>query len=194
MTKKWFGGFSLAMILILILTSCGNGNQEGYTIDKESFEPEMIRETSLGEIYLTYKDTEKKYDASSGPVELSVTGIQVGDLEVAAEHKGLFGKEKIVTIVTLTIESKNTSNDTILFHPNKSTLKTNAGDDVKSDTFFSDTIGGEYEGDVNTKGDVIFIVDSKASEVNQLNLHISEPKNAEDESIGEPIELTIDLN
>lgn len=193
MIKKGLVVFG-AVLMIGLFSGCGGTDQEDHTIDKESYDPEDIVETELGTLYLTYREKELDFKAESGPIELTVSGVQIGDLDEAEEHKGLFGKGKEVAIITITMESLNTSNEPISFYPNKAILTTETGDDIEADTFFSDMIGGAYEGEVDTKGDVVFIVDSKAKDIGQLNLQILGPKDEDDKSLGEQIELTIDLD
>lgn len=193
MRKKVLGVF-LAAILISLLVGCGNSNQEENTSYKEDVDPENIVETELGTLYITYKKEDLTIKEESGPVDFFIKGVQVADLDVADDQKGLFGKGNQVAIVTISVDSKNTSNEALLFYPNKSSLTTDAGDDVESDTFFSDVVGGPYDADIDAAGDVVFIIDSAARDVGQLNLTITGPTNGDDESIGEPIELTIDLD
>lgn len=190
MKRKWLVVLSTVLV-VMFLAGCGNAGEENSRINKEEFDSDHIVETDLGTLYLTYKEKDLDFNAESGPIDFTVSGIQIGDLEEAEEHKGLFGKE--VAIITLTMESLNTSDNTISFYPNKANLTTDAGDDVEADTFFSDTIGGEYEGKVETKGDVIFIVDSAAKDIGQLQLQIFEPKDENDKSLGNPIDLKINL-
>lgn len=192
MTKKILGMF-LAVILVSLLTGCGSSNQEENASYKENVDPENIVETELGTLYIAYKE-DLDIKEESGPVDFFIKSVQVADLDVADDQKGLFGKGNEVAVVTLNIDSVNTSDKALLFYPNKSSLTTDAGDDVEADAFFSDVVGGPFEPNIDAAGDVVFIIESEAGDVGQLNLTISGPTDMEEESIGDSIELTIDLD
>lgn len=193
MGRKWLG-ILIMMLVAVLIAGCGSTNDTQELADyKKNVDPENIIETDIGTLYIAYKKNDFEITAESGPIEFMITGVQVADLDEADEQKGLFGKGNDATIVTVSVASKNTSNQDVSFYPNKSVLTTNAGDEVEGDMFFSDVVGGAYEAGVGAAGDVIYIIDSDARDITELHLTYDGPTDEENNSVGDAFELTIDL-
>ncbi|WP_067727710.1 hypothetical protein [Oceanobacillus damuensis] len=129
--------------------------------------------------------------ATSGPMELAITGIQAGELEPDDVYIDLFdGKEK-VTIITVGMKAENTSEDTTSMYPDQAVLTTNTGDQVDADLFLSDSVGGEFFGPVNKEGEVLFQLDTPASEIENIKLIISGAHDENFESVGEDVQIEL---
>lgn len=202
----------LFLILSVSLAACGdtenkdtNDTKEPTTTDKDSehkegeasvnedeeMGTEDVEDTELGKLSIAYKNKELNETTESGPMKLSVTAIQLANLEVAEDYKEMFDNKDKVTVITVEMKAENTTDETISFYPDQATLTTDTGDQQDADMLLSDSVGGDFFGKVNKEGNVIFIVKSPAEEIGEINLIISGSHDEEFENQGEDVKLTI---
>lgn len=178
--KKFFT-FLLLVILSAGLVACGGdsestGEQKTDNTaqeqkDDKGKEEKEVRKSELGTLTVIKKKKDLNYVVQSGPMNLTINAIQTATLDVSQNYKEFFGKDQ-VTIVTVEMKAENTSEDTISFYPDQAVLTTNTGEQVESDIFLSDDVGGDFYGKVNKKGDVIFVLESPAEDITDIKLII----------------------
>lgn len=149
-----------------------------------------VQESEIGKMTITYKNKELEENAESGPITLSVSALQVGELEVAEDYKEIFDNKDKLTAITMELKAENSSDDTVGIYPDQATITTDAGDQVDADVFLSDQVGGDFIGKVKKEGSVYFFVDTPAEEIGQINLIVDGAHDEDYESIGDQIKMS----
>lgn len=196
------------LLLVLFLAACGgegeeSGSEESSSnevnaseeTDSDSTEDEVTEgdtiENEMGTFNITYKDKDIKDTYENGPMNLTITGVQVGTLEPSEDYKDMFdGKEKLTTI-TVGMNAENTSDETVSFYPNQAVLTTNAGDQVDADLFLSGDVGGDFFGEVKKEGEVIFLLDTPAEEIESGKLIINGSHDENIDRLGEDLQIEL---
>ncbi|PIC65376.1 hypothetical protein CSV79_01785 [Sporosarcina sp. P13] len=154
-------------------------------------EDENVEESELGKMTIVYKNKELNENAESGPMKLNVSAVQLANLEVAEDYKGMFDEKDKVTVITVQMKAENTIDETMSFYPDQATLTTDTGDQIDASLVLSDSVGGDFFGKVNKEGNAIFLVDTPAEEIGEISLNID---GSHDESFmnhGDKIKMTI---
>ena len=101
-------------------------------------------------------------------------------------------KDKEAAVVVVHFDVENTSDDTISFYPDQSVMTTNTKEQVSASVFLSDSVGGDFIGNVKKSGNVIFILkNSSADDLANVTIHINAPHNDSFDSVGDPVEINI---
>lgn len=129
----------------------------------------------------------------SGPIRLTITDIQISKVNPKPNYKSIFNDKDEVTSVVVAVEVENTSDETVSFYPDQGTVVTNTKEQKEAEIFLSDEVGGDFIGKVIKKGNIIFLLDSKADEINNVKFVLGHPSNENFESIGEDITLSYDI-
>lgn len=150
----------------------------------------QVEENEMGKRTTVHSQKELTDVYTSGPFEVKVTDIQVSNFEPSANAKPMFNDKDRVTIVTIAIEVENKSTDTNSIYPDQGTVVTNTKEQVETDLLLSDSVGGDFMGEVQKTGNIIVQLDSPAEEITNLKYVIAGASSAETfESIGEDIEI-----
>lgn len=192
MKKYGFIYWCVCIVIAGLLTGCGaaESNEVEPVEDKTT---DADQDSDMGELTVTYKNNELNETRESGPIKLSVKGITVGELKVSEENKDIFDNKDIVTLVTIDIALENNSDESIWFAPNKAIITTDNGEEVEADMLISGLIGDPFIGKGKKEGDIIFILDTPAEEISQLNMVIEGAEDEESEKVGDLIEMTFDV-
>lgn len=129
----------------------------------------------------------------SGPIKLTITDVQISKVNPSPNYKSMFNDKDEVTSVVLAVEVENTSDETISFFPDQGTIVTNTKEQKEAEIFLSDSVGGDFIGQVKKKGNIIFILDSNAEEINNVKFVLGNASNSNFESVGEEIIVTYDI-
>lgn len=129
----------------------------------------------------------------SGPIKLTITDVQISKVNPSPNYKSMFNDKDEVTSVVLAVEVENTSDETISFFPDQGTIVTNTKEQKSAQVFLSDEVGGDFIGQVKKKGNIIFILDSNAEEINNVKFVLGHPSNENLENIGEDITVSYDI-
>lgn len=205
----------IVSLFVLFLAACGGENEEkekstasDNTIEEASTETQETEEASTDESEVaegdvienemgTFNITKKQKDLEdvheNGPMKLTITGIQLGELEPSADYIDMFdGKEKLTT-VTVGMTAENTSEDTVSFYPDQAVLTTNAGDQVDADLFLSGDVGGDFFGKVKKEGEVIFLLDTPVEEIESGKLIINGSHDENLDRLGEDMQIELEF-
>ncbi|WP_312507520.1 hypothetical protein [Lysinibacillus sp.] len=206
--------FSAALVLSLGLAACGEEKakeepqkeetQTPVSADKkedtekadEKEKSDGVGETTeseLGKMTVLYKDKELNMAVNNGPVNATLDKIQLATMEPSESYKESFGGQDKVTIVTIEASAENTVDDTTNYYLNQAKLVTDTGQQVDSDIWFSDDIGGEFLGKVKKNGNIIWILKHDEA-VKKVTLHISGASNANFDRLGEDLKVEIPLD
>lgn len=129
----------------------------------------------------------------SGPIKLTITDVQISKVNPSPNYKSMFNDKDEVTSVVLAVEVENTSDETISFFPDQGTIVTDTKEQKEAEIFLSDEVGGDFIGQVKKKGNIIFILDSNAEEINNVKFVLGHPSNENLENVGEDITVTYDI-
>lgn len=130
---------------------------------------------------------------STGPFDITVLNAQINQLEVLDENLVDLLDGENPAGVSIQIEVANNSEDNNTIYPDQATIVTNNGDQVDSNIWLSDDVGGEFLGEVTKQGIVFFSFDGNAGDIDNVRYVIDGPHDEEFESLGERIEFSIDF-
>lgn len=206
--------FSAALVLSLGLAACGeekakeepqkeetqtpvstDKKEDTEKVDKKE-ETDGVGETTeseLGKMTVLYKDKELNMAVNSGPVNATLDKIQLATMEPSESSKEMFGGQDKVTIVTIEASAENTVDDTTNYYLNQAKLVTDTGQQVDSDIWFSDDVGGEFLGKVKKNGNIIWVLKHDEA-VKKVTLHISGASNNNLDRLGEDLKVEIPLD
>ena len=195
----------LAILISTSLVACGdNGkkvesekevsNKTEASTNDESKTGEVVEENGMKKIpVITDKKLNKK--GKSGPIKYNIKAIQVSKLTATTDDMAStldVEKDKEVTLVAMDIEVENTSEKTISFYPDQSEITTNTKEQVSSEVFLSDSVGGDYIGKVKKSGTVFFILkNSSADDIDTITYHVDAPCDENFESVGDQVSVEL---
>lgn len=159
---------------------------------KEVAEGDVI-ENEIGTFHITSKQKDLKDVYENGPMNLTITGVQLGELEPSEEYGYMFDEKEKVTTITVGMKAENTSSETVSFYPDQAVLTTNAGDQIDADLMLSGDVGGDFFGEVKKEGEVIFILDTPAEEIETGKLIINGSHNENFDDLGEELQIELEF-
>lgn len=195
----------LAVLISTSFVACGdNGkkvesekevsNKTEASTNDESKTGEVVEENGMKKVpVITDKKLNKK--GESGPIKYNIKAIQVSKLTATTDDMASaldVEKDKEVTLVAMDIEVENTSEKTINFYPDQSEITTNTKEQVSSEVFLSDSVGGDYIGKVKKSGTVFFILkNSSADDIDTITYHVDAPCDENFESVGDKVSVEL---
>ena len=111
----------------------------------------------------------------SGPIFVTLKDVQIAEIEVDESAKEMFNNKDRVTAVIIALSVENTSDETISIYPDQGTIVTNTKEQKEAHIWFSDSVGGDFIGQVIKEGNVIFLLDSPAEEISHIKYVIGKP-------------------
>lgn len=142
----------------------------------------------------TVKDINFDQTFTTGPFNITIERVQAIDIITNDEMKSMFDGKDEITSIAMSVKVENTSDDELNFYPDQSKLTTDTKEQIDAETFLSDSVGGEFKGQIIKEGTIIFVANSKAEDINKLTLFIDGPSNQDFDRVGEDLKIDIDLN
>lgn len=187
----------------MMLVACGSGDSaEEDTSTEEGTEQVEEGKESVGDVIEAEGGTREVISVANGINETIENGdfsitlreAQLSEFDPKGEMEEVFGKDP-VGMVTANFEVKYKGEDTGTIYPDQSTLVTNTGHQVEAELFLSDSVGGEFYGEVTKEGEVFYIFDSKedVKEIDNVRIIVGSGQNEDWESFGEDLEFSIDF-
>ncbi|WP_215112251.1 DUF4352 domain-containing protein [Exiguobacterium sp. s75] len=197
MNMKRFG--LLVAVPFALLVGCGEADElkttatdtedvaeaEASAPEEATTENEDVQESELGTNKIYMKNKALTIAEAMGPIQFAIDKVQTSRLTVAEAYRDSFDGQEEVTVVAMNMIVENTVDETMSFHPNQATLVTNTGEQVSSDLWFSDDVGGEFLGKVKKEGNVLFFVKAKPEELTDLKVVIDGPFNENFDKVAE---------
>ena len=168
MKRFWTFVLAFAIVLCLFAESAwaeSQGKQELVEIDGNKI---TIRDDGTGEsdkgngldkdVVLTNRNV--GYKESCGPFEYEIQSIQIAKLKATSKDvASMLGLEvnQVATLVAIQVSVENTSDEDMTWYPNQSTIVTSDKEQVESDWFMSDSVGGQFFGNVVKEGQIYWI-------------------------------------
>lgn len=176
-----------------------NGNEED-EVEEITVEDDDLPEQQVGDVIeedgisrtvvaINYGINES---VENGPFLVTLLHSQVSHLEIDDDETAeYFGGHDLV-MVSMQLEVTNESPDTNNIYPDQSTIVTNTGKQVDSDIWMSDSIGGDFYGEVTKDGNVFFFFEGDPEEITNVRYIINSGHDDEYESFGDDIEFSVD--
>lgn len=191
----------LIACLLLSMTACGTTENESAANvknikkeePKEKAPAETVSESEFGRFEVIAQNKEIADTYESGPMKLTVNALQISKLNPSDNYKEMFDGKDEITVITMDVAVENTSEDTISFYPDQSTIVTDTKEQKEASLILSDELGGDFIGNVKKSGNIIYILDSKAEEVHSLKFVIEGASNSNFETVGNKIEFNYSL-
>lgn len=200
MKKLIFSGF---MSITLLLSACGTTDDTEQSTDEDTTQSDTNEESTgtndegieseqsvYGNLTVIKSNKELAMTETTGSMNLTLHAIQLATLEVDENYKDAFDNQDTVSIVKINMTVENTSDKTISWYPNQSTIVTDTGQQVDADLWFSDDVGGDFLGKVKKEGNTIWVLKYDEA-IKNVTLHINAPHDEEFNSIGEDLQLKI---
>ncbi|RBP89408.1 hypothetical protein DFO70_11155 [Cytobacillus firmus] len=195
--------FGVVALIIGLLTACGGVEQvekkepvkeetkkEDQNPVPNKEENEDVQKTEAGTFTAVHTfEKETKIDTES-PFELTIKKVKAFSGELSETGKELI-PEANGDMVIITMSVENTSDETLSFYPDQSTITTSTGEQLESEVFFSDDVGGDFIGQVKKEGTVRFLLKStKAEDIEWVRILIDAPHNENLDNIGKSVDHT----
>ncbi|MFP5521238.1 hypothetical protein [Peptococcus simiae] len=191
------------------LTGCGNGtDNEASTANTEqasSVQHEtqakdrkdrtgQTEQSEVGKSKIVHQKKGIGDKITTGPFDIELTDAQIMTLEPSPDFKQMFGGKDKVTAITLALKSENKSENTNSIYLNQGTITTNTKEQKQADLLLSDDVGGDYIGNIEKNGQIYFILDSPAEEINSVTFTADAPHDENFSTIGEKVTFTVNFD
>lgn len=153
--------------------------------DSEVIESEFGTITTLAQV----KDINETQ--LSGPFKITVEAIQKSQLQPSADYVEMFGGENLA-VITIQLSVENTNGDTNMIYPDQGTIVTDTKQQVEAEMFLSDSVGGDFIGEVVKNGAVQFIFDGNAEDIKSFKYIVGSGSDPDWNYFGE--DLTFDFS
>ncbi len=161
--------------------------------EPENYGFDLFEKSEIGEREIVKCGKGIELVKESGPFTIRITDIQVLNFHLLDEYKEDFDNKDKLTIITMAVEVENNSASTNIIYPSLGILVTNTEEQVEADLMLSDSVGGEFGGEVVQKGNILFIVDSEGQDIKGIRYIIDGAEDEDFNSIGEDIEFEIEF-
>lgn len=151
------------------------------------------RQTQIGEMTLVKKlDVNETF--TTGSFEIKISTISVANIMPNESSKAMFQGKDRATWLSIGMEVKNISPDTLSFHPNQGVVVVGS-EQKNADLLMSEDVGGDFIGEVIKKGRVLFVLDTLPDEVSSVKYVIDPPFSTTNYtgSLGEKLTLEFEI-
>lgn len=129
----------------------------------------------------------------NGPFSLTLNNAQLSHVLIHDEDLAdMMGGDDLV-LVSIQLEVSNNSEDTNIIYPDQGTIVTNTGNQVDADFWFSDSLGGDFLGEVTKSGDVFFFFEGTPEEISTIRYIVGSGHDEDWENFGDDIEFSFDF-
>lgn len=137
------------------------------------------------------------YNGVCGPFKFEIQGIQVAKIRATTSSvASVLGieKGKDAALVGIQLEVENTSDEDITWYPYMSTIVTSDKEQVDSDVFMSDSVGGEFFGNVAKQGQIYFICkNTDADKLSYFQWRVDHPFDEKYNDVGEDLKIKFEF-
>lgn len=158
---------------------------------EEKKEESKVEKSELGEKTVHFTNKKLGISTKLGPINFKINKVQTSTFKPVEDYKQMFDNKDQVTLIAFEVESENTSDATINFHPNQAKLTTNTGEQIDASLVLSEDVGGEFIGKVKKTGNVIFLANSAPEKITDIKFIADAPNDENFESLGE--RYTVDI-
>lgn len=163
----------------------GTTSSEAIDVHNKVSESEFGTLTNLGEI----KDINETQQ--SGPFTVTVEEVQKAQLQPVADYVDMMGGEDLA-VISIKLSVENTNEDTNMIYPDQGTIVTDTKQQVDADMFLSESVGGDFLGEVVKSGTIFFVFDGNAEDVKSFQYVVGSGSDSDFNNFGE--DLTFDFS
>lgn len=128
----------------------------------------------------------------SGPFNVTVQEVQKGQLQPSADYVEMMGGEDLA-VISVKISVENTNGDTNMIYPDQGTIVTDTKQQVDADMFLSDSVGGDFIGEVVKEGTIFFIFDGNAEDVKSFQYVVGAGNDPNFSNFGEDLTFNFEF-
>lgn len=128
----------------------------------------------------------------SGPFNVTVEAIQKSQLQPSADYVEFFGGEDLA-VISIQLSVEHTSDDTNVIYPDQGTIVTDTKKQVDADMLISDSVGGDFIGQVIKDGTVQFIFDGNAADINSFQYIVDSGSDSDFNNFGEDLTFNFEF-
>lgn len=161
-------------------TSVESSKESSEKTENETTESEFGTLTTLGKVK-GINETKQ-----SGPFNVTVEAIQKSQLQPSADYVELFGGEDLA-VISIQLSVEHTSEDTNVIYPDQGTIVTDTKQQVVADMILSDSVGGDFLGQVIKEGTIQFIFEGNAEDINSFQYVVGSGSDSDYNHFGEDI-------
>lgn len=138
------------------------------------------------------------FQIECGPMLFSINRIQISKTVSTNDSVNSFlgiesGQE--FTMIAIDVACENTSDEDVSFYPDQSELITDQKEQIVSELFLNDAVGGDFLGKVEKSGTIYFVAKkSPADAIGSFTLRIDSPHNSNFDHFGENLAITFNLS
>lgn len=130
----------------------------------------------------------------SGPIQLTIEKANGVSMEVSDDFVDYFTTEQL-EYIQVDLQVENTSEDDVTFFASQAVMTTSTGEQLEPDMLMSEHIDGEFFGKVKKSGTSIYVLEnSKAEDIESIRLIFTPAYDDNFETIGDDIDVEIELN
>lgn len=136
------------------------------------------------------------YTGECGPLVYEIQGIQIATINATGDAASMMGLApgKDAALVAIQISVENTSAEDITWYPDQSTIITSDKEQVGSNWLLSDSVGGEFMGNVIKQGQIYFICENTDAEtLSHVQWRIRSPHDSKLNHFGEDVIIEFDF-
>lgn len=136
------------------------------------------------------------YTGECGPIDYEIQSIQIAKINVTGDAAQMLGLDsgKDAALVAIQLSVENTSDEDMTWYPNQSTIVTSDKEQVAANLLISDSVGGEFMGNVIKQGQIYFICkNTNAETLSHVRWRIDSPHDSKYNHFGEDIEIEFDF-
>lgn len=178
----------LVFILFSFQTITNAQNQDKKIIEAEIGE---TLTTEGGEFTLLNKNEDLDIIIDHGPFEIKVIYLTAVEVTTGPALKSYYDNKDKVNLITIGFEIENKSDDVYSIYPDQSTIVVNK-QQIEADIMMSDSVGGDYLGNVVKSGAVHYVYEGDLEDVNDVKLYLSSAIDSEYNRVDD--DIIIDLS
>lgn len=130
----------------------------------------------------------------TGPFTINVSDIRIGYLiPKSKDFLKHFNDEKEKQAIFLTLNIEYSKDKKAFFDFDKVTIKTDTGEELKPDLILSE-FNGEFTEKGGNFGEFLYYPKEDIREINELKLHMENPKDGNNKKIGDSLDIIIKFN
>lgn len=137
------------------------------------------------------------YEGTTGDFAYVIEGIQIAALTVTDEDTASFlnvEKGKEITVIAIQMSVENTSDKDLSFYPYMSTIVTSDKEQVESNWLLSDSVGGDFLGNVVMEGQIYWICErTGADNLTHIQWRIDAPSDSNYDRCGDPVKIDFEF-
>ncbi|MBB5173498.1 hypothetical protein [Texcoconibacillus texcoconensis] len=200
--------FTFGFVSLIVLSACGgeeptdpeNDVNENNDIDADTDQKEDTNDSDEIDEKSSEKDRETDENATSdiygaGNIinEFKADSVKSSaNVEFSINDMTISESDEGGATIAAQMSAENTTAENRMFYANHASLEID-GELYESDPLVSDSIGGELTGESKETGEAVYYVDVEPEDIKQLTFISDAPTDSNGDTIGDDIELSVNV-